>query len=88
MNSNYRSKSVVFEWKNDRFVPLPEIPTNGATGVEYFMLNEDHFLLFVNSRAPPAMYKWNAGTFDLHQELPITNAKSVKVFSMNEEGVY
>ena len=86
VNRNYQSKSVVFEWKIDQFVALPEITTNGATGVEYFMLNGDHFLLFVNSRSSPALYKWNAGTFLLHQEVPINNAKSVKEFSMNGEG--
>ena len=88
VNRNYQSKSVTFEWRNDQFVLLSEITTNGATGVEYFMLDGDHILLFVNSRSSPGLYKWNAGTFVLHQDVPITNAKSVKEFLLNNEGVF
>lgn len=89
VNRNYQSKSVILEWTTDQFRPLPEITTNGATGVEYFMLDgTDHFLLFVNSRSPPELYKWNAGSFVLHGNVPIANASSVKAFSMNGQGLY
>ena len=86
VNADYQSKSVIFEWKNNRFEALPEISTNGATGVEYFQLDGDHFLLFVNSRSFPVLYKWNAGSFVFSRNVPIANAKSVKEFSMNGEG--
>ena len=88
VNRDYESKSGIFEWKNNEFVLLSEITTNGATGVEYFMLDVDHFLLFGNSRSSPVLYKWNAinGSFVLYQDVPITNAKSVKEFSMDGEG--
>ena len=84
VSHDYESKSVIFEWRNNRFVRLREITTNGATGVEYFMLGGVHFFLFVNSRTSPALY--NAETFVLHQDVPIVNATSMKEFSINGEG--
>lgn len=90
VNRNYESKSGIFEWRNNQFELSQEITTNGATGVEYFMLGDNHFLLFVNSRTSPALYNAEALHQDvpivLHQDVPIANAKSVKEFSMNGEG--
>lgn len=86
MNGDYRSKSVIAEWKNNKFKTVYEINTNGANGVEYFMLDDEHYLLFVNSRSFPVLYKWNAGGFVRQTNVPITDAKSVRMFSMDKEG--
>ena len=88
VNNNYQSQSIIFEWKNRKFESIQEITTNGATGVEYFKIDGDNFLLFVNSRVSPSLYKWSGTTFLFDQNLPVSNTKTVKEFAMHGEGWY
>jgi pimeloyl-ACP methyl ester carboxylesterase len=72
--------SVIFEWKEDKFIDFQRIPTFGAKQWRYFTLAGRHFLALaqglmlpgVRARIPSEslIFEWNGAEFNPFQTIP------------------
>ena len=82
----YKLNSSIYQWDGHRFVFMQNIPTDEASGFNFFEILSGQFLTVANTRSTKSViYKWKGNGFETFQEIETENAKACTAFVINND---
>ena len=84
--NTYKLNSSIYQWDGHRFVFMQNIPTDEASGLNFFEILSGQFLAVVNTRSTNSViYKSKGNGFEKFQEIETEKAKACRAFVINND---